>query len=90
MKDVKAGKWTVKLADGFVKDAAKDTLASKAKTITFDVAAAKDEVNPLAYTVSVNKDTNKVLVNFAGKVDGASATNAANYAIEGAAVEKQY
>ncbi|MGN4614866.1 S-layer homology domain-containing protein [Bacillus cereus group sp. MYBK71-2] len=88
LKDVKAGKWTVKLADGFVKDAAKDTLASKAKTITFDVAAAKDEVNPLAYTVSVNKDTNKVLVNFAGKVDGASATNAANYAIEGAAVEK--
>ncbi|MCU5462029.1 S-layer homology domain-containing protein [Bacillus cereus] len=88
LKDVKAGKWTVKLADGFVKDAAKDTLTSKAKTITFDVAATKDPVNPLAYTVKVDEKTNKVNVNFAGKVDGASATNAANYAIEGAAVEK--
>ncbi|MEI5893454.1 hypothetical protein DXB51_13395 [Bacillus cereus] len=88
LKDVKAGKWTVKLAEGFVKDTSAKTLASKAKTITFDVAATKDPVNPLAYTVSVNKDTNKVLVNFAGKVDGASATNAANYTVEGAAVEK--
>ena len=90
MKDVKAGKWTVKLADGFVKDAAKDTLASKAKTITFDVEATKDPVSSLTYTVESSEDGKKVFVNFAGKVDGASATNAANYAIEGAAVEKQY
>ncbi|MCC2388715.1 S-layer homology domain-containing protein [Bacillus pacificus] len=88
LKDVKAGKWTVKLADGFVKDAAKDTLASKAKTITFDVEATKDPVSSLTYTVESSEDGKKVFVNFAGKVDGASATNAANYAIEGAAVEK--
>ncbi|MFJ8525629.1 S-layer homology domain-containing protein [Bacillus cereus] len=88
LKDVKAGKWTVTLAEGFVKDTAKETLASKAKTITFDVAATKDPVSSLTYTAKSSEDGKKVFVNFTGKVDGASATNAANYTIEGAAVEK--
>ncbi|PFW58367.1 hypothetical protein COL13_05705 [Bacillus cereus] len=80
------GKWTVDLGAGFTKDAAAN--ATKAKSLTFDVGTVKDEVKELTYSVAPATTNNEVIVTFAGQVDGASATNAANYAIEGAKVEK--
>ncbi|MDA1633500.1 S-layer homology domain-containing protein [Bacillus cereus] len=80
------GKWTVDLGAGFTKDAAAN--ATKAKSLTFDVGTVKDEVKELTYSVAPEATNNEVIITFAGQVDGASATNAANYAIEGAKVEK--
>ncbi|MEI4831327.1 S-layer homology domain-containing protein [Bacillus sp. FJAT-53711] len=82
---VATGTWTLKLDAGFVKDAAKTPNASKEKSVTFNVGEVKQE-SKLSYTVAADK--NVVTVNFDGEVDGASATNAANYAVEGAQVEK--
>ncbi|HDR4563030.1 S-layer homology domain-containing protein [Bacillus cereus] len=81
-----AGKWTVDLGAGLTKDAAGN--ATKAKSLTFDVGTVKDEVKELTYSVDDTATKNEVIITFAGQVDGASATNAANYAIEGAKVEK--
>ncbi|HGH7180358.1 S-layer homology domain-containing protein [Bacillus luti] len=81
-----AGKWTVDLGAGLTKDAAGN--ATKAKSLTFDVGTVKDEVKELTYSVAPATTNNEVIITFAGQVDGASATNAANYAIEGAKVEK--
>ncbi|UYX53406.1 S-layer homology domain-containing protein [Bacillus thuringiensis] len=86
LSGVEAGKWTINLGEGFVKDTSDNKNASKAKSVTFDVGTVKEEVKELTYTVAAEK--NEVTVTFAGQVDGASATNAANYAIEGAKVEK--
>ncbi|MED0997189.1 S-layer homology domain-containing protein [Bacillus mobilis] len=80
------GKWTVDLGAGFTKDAAAN--ATKAKSLTFDVGTVKNEVKELTYSVAPETTNNEVIITFAGQVDGASATNAANYAIEGAKVEK--
>ncbi|GAB6419806.1 S-layer homology domain-containing protein [Bacillus luti] len=80
------GKWTVDLGAGFTTDAAAN--ATKAKSLTFDVGTVKDEVKELTYSVAPETTNNEVIITFAGQVDGASATNAANYAIEGAKVEK--
>lgn len=80
------GKWTVDLGAGLTKDAAAN--ATKAKSLTFDVGTVKDEVKGLTYSVDATAKNNEVIITFAGQVDGASATNAANYAIEGAKVEK--
>lgn len=80
------GKWTVDLGAGFTTDAAAN--ATKAKSLTFDVGTVKDEVKELTYSVDDTATKNEVIITFAGQVDGASATNAANYAIEGAKVEK--
>ncbi|KXY42277.1 hypothetical protein AT257_20190 [Bacillus cereus] len=82
-----SGSWTVTLPAGFVKDDAKTPNDSKAKTVTFNVAGQVAEAGELAYTVVAN-DKNGVTVNFNGEVDGASAVNVANYAVEGAKVEK--
>ncbi|PFM92622.1 hypothetical protein COD05_26480 [Bacillus cereus] len=80
------GKWTVDLGAGLTKDAAGN--ATKAKSLTFDVGTVKEEVKELTYSVDATATNNEVIIAFAGQVDGASATNAANYAIEGAKVEK--
>ncbi|MGH0756389.1 S-layer homology domain-containing protein [Bacillus cereus] len=80
------GKWTVDLGAGFTTDASAN--ATKAKSLTFDVGTVKDEVKELTYSVAPETTKNEVIITFAGQVDGASATNAANYAIEGAKVEK--
>ncbi|TCJ80656.1 UNVERIFIED_ORG: S-layer family protein [Bacillus cereus] len=80
------GKWTVDLGAGLTKDAAGN--ATKAKSLTFDVGTVKEEVKELTYSVDATATKNEVIITFAGQVDGASATNAANYAIEGAKVEK--
>ncbi|MBM6649189.1 S-layer homology domain-containing protein [Bacillus sp. RIT 809] len=80
------GKWTVDFGAGLTKDAAGN--ATKAKSLTFDVGTVKDEVKELTYSVDATAKNNEVIITFAGQVDGASATNAANYAIEGAKVEK--
>ncbi|MCW1242338.1 S-layer homology domain-containing protein [Bacillus pretiosus] len=80
------GKWTVDLGAGLTKDAAGN--ATKAKSLTFDVGTVKEEVKELTYSVAPATTNNEVIITFAGQVDGASATNAANYAIEGAKVEK--
>lgn len=80
------GKWTVDLGAGLTKDAAGN--ATKAKSLTFDVGTVKNEVKELTYSVAPTTTNNEVIITFAGQVDGASATNAANYAIEGAKVEK--
>ncbi|MGG0123514.1 S-layer homology domain-containing protein [Bacillus paranthracis] len=85
--NVTPGSWTVKLPAGFVKDDAKTPNGSKEKTVTFDVAGKAAEAGKLTYTVKEN-DKNGVTVNFVGEVDGASAVNVANYAVEGAKVEK--
>ncbi len=81
------GSWTVTLPAGFVKDDAKTPNASKAKTVTFNVADKADEAGELTYTVEANAN-NGVTVKFGSEVDGASAVNAANYTVEGAKVEK--
>ncbi|QWU43803.1 S-layer homology domain-containing protein [Bacillus sp. NP247] len=81
-----AGKWTVDFGAGLTKDAAGN--ATKAKSLTFDVGTVKEEVKGLTYSVDATAKNNEVIITFAGQVDGASATNAANYAIEGAKVEK--
>uniref|UniRef100_UPI001BB40707 Ig-like domain-containing protein n=1 Tax=Bacillus hominis TaxID=2817478 RepID=UPI001BB40707 len=85
--NVTPGSWTVTLPVGFVKDDAKTPNGSKAKTVAFNVAGQAAEAGELAYTVVPN-GSNGVTVNFDGEVDGASAVNAANYAVEGAKVEK--
>ena len=64
--------------------------ATKAKSLTFDVGTVKNEVKELTYSVAPETTNNEVIITFAGQVDGASATNATNYAIEGAKVEKLY
>ncbi|HGH7176713.1 TPA: S-layer homology domain-containing protein [Bacillus wiedmannii] len=81
------GSWTVTLPAGFVKDDAKTPNGSKVKTVTFNVAGKAEEAGKLTYTVEANAN-NGVTVNFVGEVDGASAVNVANYAVEGAKVEK--
>ncbi|MEG7841747.1 S-layer homology domain-containing protein [Bacillus mobilis] len=82
-----AGSWTVELKEGFTKDAAGNL--TKAKTLKFDVAEATTPAQKITYTVASAVEGKEVEVKFeGGKVDGASATNAENYIIEGAKVEK--
>ena len=64
-------------------------MQTKAKITYFDVGTVKNEVKELTYSVAPETTNNEVIITFAGQVDGASATNA-NYAIEGAKVEKLY
>ncbi|WP_226545564.1 S-layer homology domain-containing protein [Bacillus thuringiensis] len=86
LSGVEDGKWTINLGAGFVKDTSENQNASKVKAITFDVGTVTNVVKELPYSVSAVN--NEVTVTFEGQVDGLSATNAANYVIEGAQVEK--
>lgn len=83
------GNWTVTLAEGFVTDTAKSKNQSEAKEISFERGIDDEQVDPqeVAATI-VDGGKNAIKVTFNGKVDGASAIKAANYAIEGVVVEK--
>lgn len=87
-KDVKDATYSLDLAftgiasgAGVVADTAKTTF-----TRGEDGTATNSTVLG-APTVTANADNNKVNVTFTGAVDGASATNVANYKVDGAVVE---
>ncbi|WP_369900903.1 S-layer homology domain-containing protein [Bacillus manliponensis] len=86
LADVTPGTWTIKLGAGFVKDTAQTPNESKEQSVTFNVGEVKPEAKELNY--KVEEANNVVTVKFNGEVDGASATNVANYTVEGAKVEK--
>lgn len=83
------GKWTVTLAEGFVTDMAKLQNASEAEEITFTRSQDDEQIEEQEVVASiVDGEANAITVKFDGKVDGASAVDADNYAIEGVEVEK--
>lgn len=80
------GTWTIKLPKGFVTDKSQAQNQSAEKEIEF--LRSGDEVAPTKLTTSVSEDKNVITVAFNGKVDGKLATNAENYKLEGATVDK--
>jgi hypothetical protein len=89
LADAVKGNWTVTLAKGFATDTAKSKNESEEKKITFVRSIDDEQVDPqeVAATIVAGAQ-NAIKVTFNGKVDGASAVKAANYAIEGVDVEK--
>jgi hypothetical protein len=83
------GNWTVALAEGFVTDTAQSKNKSEAEEITFVRGIDDEQVDPqeVAATI-VDNGKNAITVTFNGKVNGASAVDTDNYAIEGVEVEK--
>jgi hypothetical protein len=89
LQDAVKGKWTVTLAEGFVTDTAKLKNKSEAEEIAFVRGEDDEEIEEQEVVASiVDGDKNAITVNFDGKVDGASAVDVDNYAIEGVEVEK--
>lgn len=86
LAEAAAGKWTLNMPKGFVTDKAQAKNAFEAKEIKFERGA--DDVATEKVTVDVSEEKNVITVKYNGKVDGASATNVANYKLEGAAIEK--
>jgi len=73
------GDYSLNLPVGLAKDTA--SLAAVAKTVTFNLGAAVDTVQPKVSTVVQTND--KVVVTFDRDVTSATALNIANYEIEG-------
>ncbi|MBM7664820.1 hypothetical protein JOC25_001279 [Solibacillus kalamii] len=87
-KDVKGATYSLDLAFAGVTNGA-GVVADTAKT-TFTRGEDGTATNSTvlgAPTVTANADNNKVNVTFTGAVDGASATNVANYKVDGAVIE---
>ncbi|WP_078414356.1 S-layer homology domain-containing protein [Priestia abyssalis] len=89
LADAVKGNWTVTLAEGFVTDTAQSKNKSEAEEITFVRGMDDEQVDPqeVAATI-VDNGKNAITVTFNGKVNGASAVDTDNYAIEGVEVEK--
>ncbi|MFP5114346.1 Ig-like domain-containing protein [Bacillaceae bacterium C204] len=87
----KGAVYTLDLAADVVQNVSKVANVEKAKAITFTRGEDTNVSTPAAQTVTkVEKGTgnSQVVVTFGADVDGATATNAANYVFDGAVVEK--
>lgn len=84
LQDADKGEWTIDLPEGFVADLAQAGNDSEATEVKF--VRGEDAVEEAEVTVSAAEDANVVTLTFNGKLDGASAVNKANYAVEGAKV----
>lgn len=89
LKNAAKGNWTIKLEEGFVED----LTASKNKLEAVDVSFVRGEdVDPSAPAgevklISAGVASNVATLKFNGKLDGVSATNKANYLVEGVVVK---